>query len=201
MLYSGQWHNGDAGDFPFRRPREAEKDTRRKANSPPVLPAGCFYLEQFQFEVRSISNHTACRFAEKAQFFRSLWAGRRCAAASRFTFSKVKCSNNPQCAVRRQADLCQKGMNIRSVPGNLSVLQPAGKTAVCHFHPQRHQWQRLLIHIRYGDFRRIAGISGGEPDQVPVKELQGIIWHLCSVCRICGCSARPHSLTTKTTWG
>ncbi len=37
-----------------------------------------------------ISNHTACRFAEKARFFRSLWAGRRCAAASRFTFFKAK---------------------------------------------------------------------------------------------------------------
>ena len=37
-----------------------------------------------------ISNHTACRFAEKARFFRSLWAGRRCAAASRFSFFKVE---------------------------------------------------------------------------------------------------------------
>ena len=37
-----------------------------------------------------ISNHTACRFAEKTRFFRSLWAGRRCAAASRFTFFKVE---------------------------------------------------------------------------------------------------------------
>ena len=37
-----------------------------------------------------ISNHTACRFAEKARFFRSLWAWRRCAAASRFTFFKAK---------------------------------------------------------------------------------------------------------------
>ena len=37
-----------------------------------------------------ISNHTACRFAEKARFFRSLWAGWRCAAASRFTFFKAK---------------------------------------------------------------------------------------------------------------
>ena len=45
-------------------------------------------LEQFQFETLRISNHTACRFAEKARFFRSLWAGRRCAAASRFTFFK-----------------------------------------------------------------------------------------------------------------
>ena len=26
--------------------------------------------------------HTACRFVEKTRFFRSLWAGRRCAAAS-----------------------------------------------------------------------------------------------------------------------
>ncbi|MCI7569274.1 MAG: hypothetical protein MSH25_07930 [Desulfovibrio sp.] len=43
-------------------------------------------LEQFQFETLRVSNHTACRFAEKARFFRSLWAGRRRAAASRFTF-------------------------------------------------------------------------------------------------------------------
>ena len=46
------------------------------------------FLEQFQFETLRVSNHTACRFAEKARFFRSLWAGRRCAAASRFTFFK-----------------------------------------------------------------------------------------------------------------
>ncbi|WP_300806910.1 hypothetical protein, partial [uncultured Desulfovibrio sp.] len=43
-------------------------------------------LEQFQFETLRVSNHTACRFAEKVRFFRSLRAGRRCAAASRFTF-------------------------------------------------------------------------------------------------------------------
>ena len=44
--------------------------------------------EHFQFETLCVSNHTACRFAEKARFFRSLWAGRRCAAASHFTFFK-----------------------------------------------------------------------------------------------------------------
>ena len=47
-------------------------------------------LEHFQFEMLRISNHTACRFAEKTRFFRSLWAGRRRAAASRFTFFKVE---------------------------------------------------------------------------------------------------------------
>ena len=46
------------------------------------------FLEQFQFETLRVSNHTTCRFAEKARFFRSLRAGRRCAAASRFTFFK-----------------------------------------------------------------------------------------------------------------
>ncbi|WP_300806907.1 hypothetical protein [uncultured Desulfovibrio sp.] len=46
--------------------------------------------EYFQFETPGVSNHTACRFAEKARFFRSLWAGRRCAAASRFAFFKGK---------------------------------------------------------------------------------------------------------------
>ena len=41
-------------------------------------------LEQFQFGTLRVSNHTACRFAKKTCFFRSLLAGRRCAAASRF---------------------------------------------------------------------------------------------------------------------
>ena len=44
----------------------------------------------FQFETLCVSNHTACRFAEKTRFFRSLRAGRRCAAVSRFTFFKVE---------------------------------------------------------------------------------------------------------------
>ena len=44
----------------------------------------------FQFETLCVSNHTACRFAEKTRFFRSLWAGRRCAAASHFAFFKGK---------------------------------------------------------------------------------------------------------------
>ena len=43
-----------------------------------------------KFETLCVSNHTACRFAEKTRFFRSLWAGRRCAAVSRFTFFKVE---------------------------------------------------------------------------------------------------------------
>ncbi|HIX40386.1 MAG TPA: hypothetical protein H9857_06255, partial [Candidatus Desulfovibrio intestinigallinarum] len=49
-----------------------------------------YLLEHFQFEMFCISNHTACRFAEKTRFFRSLWAGRRCAATSRFTFLKLE---------------------------------------------------------------------------------------------------------------
>ena len=47
-------------------------------------------LGHFQFEALCVSNHTACRFAEKTRFFRSLLAGRRCAAASRFSFFKVE---------------------------------------------------------------------------------------------------------------
>ena len=42
-------------------------------------------IEHFQFETLCISNHTACRFAEK-RVFRSLRAGRRHAAASRSIF-------------------------------------------------------------------------------------------------------------------
>ena len=51
-------------------------------------------MEHFQLETCCISKHTACHFAEKARFFRSLLAGRGCAAASRFTlFLKVTHSN------------------------------------------------------------------------------------------------------------
>ncbi|WP_299393097.1 hypothetical protein, partial [uncultured Desulfovibrio sp.] len=49
-----------------------------------VYRRGPRLLEQFQFETLRVSNHTACRFAEKTRFSRSLRAGRRCAAASRF---------------------------------------------------------------------------------------------------------------------
>ena len=42
------------------------------------------FLEQFPFETLRVPNHTACRFVEKTRFFRLVWAGRRCAAASRF---------------------------------------------------------------------------------------------------------------------
>lgn len=43
------------------------------------------FLEHFQVEALYVSILTACRFAEKMLFFRSLPAGRRCAAVSRFT--------------------------------------------------------------------------------------------------------------------
>ena len=52
------------------------------------LPVKAAYLEPFQFETLCVSNHTACRFAEKTRFFRSLWAGRRNTAASHLAFFK-----------------------------------------------------------------------------------------------------------------
>ena len=52
------------------------------------VPASFILPECFQFETRCVSNHTACRFSEKTQFFRSLWAGRRCAAPRVSPFSK-----------------------------------------------------------------------------------------------------------------
>ena len=42
----------------------------------------------FQFEALRVPNHMACRFAEKTRSFRSLWAGRRCAAASHVALFK-----------------------------------------------------------------------------------------------------------------
>ena len=43
-------------------------------------------LEQFQFEMLRISNHTDCRFAKKARFFRSLRAGRLSRRLALFLF-------------------------------------------------------------------------------------------------------------------
>lgn len=47
-------------------------------------------LKFVQFEMLCASNHTACRFAEKVRFFRSLRAGQCCAVASRISFFKGK---------------------------------------------------------------------------------------------------------------
>ena len=54
------------------------------------VPRHIHPLEQFQFEMLCISNHTACRFAKKRDFsarFGQAALGRRLA---RFTFSKGK---------------------------------------------------------------------------------------------------------------
>ena len=48
-----------------------------------LLALCCIFLGYFPFEMLCVSNHTVCRFAEKKRFFRSLRAGRGCAAASR----------------------------------------------------------------------------------------------------------------------
>lgn len=82
------------GAFPLKKKRMSP-DTRETKRArfrgpsssapapPPALPQAAIQgvLERFQFETLRISNHTASRFAEKAQFFRPLWAGRRCASA------------------------------------------------------------------------------------------------------------------------
>ena len=53
----------------------------------PLLLPPCVYLFLLSRHLR-VPNHTACHFAEKTRFFRSLSAGRRCAAASHFAFFK-----------------------------------------------------------------------------------------------------------------
>ena len=59
--------------------------------------------EHIQSETLCVSHRTACRFAEKTRFFRSPWAGRRCAAASHPAFFKGKILKRPGlfcCGVR-----------------------------------------------------------------------------------------------------
>ena len=61
-------------------------------------------LEQFRFETLRVPNHTACLFAEKARFFRLVWAGRRCAAASRFAFEKKATCRKKRKSIRHGRD-------------------------------------------------------------------------------------------------
>ena len=49
---------------------------------------GC--LEHFQFETRYVSNHTACRLAEKTRFYAHFGPGGAVPPPSRFTFFKVE---------------------------------------------------------------------------------------------------------------
>ena len=69
----------------------------------------------FNLKPLRVSNHTACRFAEKTRFFRSLWAGRRCAAASRSPFSKAKRSINSNTHER-----------IRAAPSRIPLKKRVG---------------------------------------------------------------------------
>ena len=50
--------------------------------------AACHQIEQVLFETLCLPKHTAWRFVGKTRLFRSLWAGRRGVAASRFPFFK-----------------------------------------------------------------------------------------------------------------
>ena len=79
-------------------------------------------LEHFQFETLCVSNHTAWRFAEKTRFFRSLLAGRRCAAASHFAFFKVKKLYTPADGLpvpprHLAGKICSARAPLRAFPG------------------------------------------------------------------------------------
>ena len=61
-------------------------------------------LEHFEFETFCTLNHTDGRFVQNTRFSRSVFAGRRCAAASRASFSMATRSRQAlsACAVARQ---------------------------------------------------------------------------------------------------
>ena len=116
-----------------------------------------------------ISNHTACRFAEKARFFRSLLAGRRCAAASRFTFEKgetlwsilslkwveIQGEGNPLCSRERgvPAD-CTKKVN-KGI-----VKKESPMTVVLHtinLNNEKLSWGKTSYPNSQGIHRALAG--------------------------------------------
>ena len=69
-------------------------------------------LEQFQCETLRVSNHTACRFAEKTRFFRSLWAGRRCAARKR---KNISAPQKERCPAVSIIMTCRRGTAMRAL--------------------------------------------------------------------------------------
>ncbi len=79
------WEHNMRICFPFPALRSAVRSIPRTFGQPDMG-----VLEPFQFERRCVSSHTACRFAQTPRFFRSLLAGRCCAAASRFAFFNGK---------------------------------------------------------------------------------------------------------------
>ena len=70
-------------------------------------------IEHFQFETLCVANHTVWRFAEKTRFFRSLWAGRRCASCLVF------------CLFQRQNALKSTSGGLRICP---TARTESGKT-------------------------------------------------------------------------
>ena len=68
--------------------------------------------EHFEFEMLCISNHTACRFAEKARFFRSVRAGRRCTARKR---KNISAPQKERCPAVSIIMTCRRGTAIRAL--------------------------------------------------------------------------------------
>ncbi len=92
--------------------------------TPPSSPKPAL-LEHFQFEMLCISNHTACRFAKKTRFFRSLWAGRRCTASARYIFKGKTISHTCllvntcrgfHCLLKKRAEEKMGGLGGRAQP-------------------------------------------------------------------------------------
>ena len=86
--------NGDPQD----RARQAAQEPcrhRSRARTFPFPPKHATHgltgpVEHFQFETLRVPNPAGWRFAEKTRSSRLAWAGRRCAATSRFPLFKGK---------------------------------------------------------------------------------------------------------------
>ncbi|MCI7569060.1 MAG: hypothetical protein MSH25_06770, partial [Desulfovibrio sp.] len=77
-------------------------------------------IEQFQFETLRISNHTACRFAEKTRFFR-LASGRAalCCRLAFSPFSKLKRSKKIfRQTLLTSGELLRRSLFTRCVAGH-----------------------------------------------------------------------------------
>ena len=113
--------------------------------------------EHFQVETLHVSTHTACRFAEKTRFFRSLWAGRRCAAASRLAFFKDKTLHVAQIPCATAREVIRREHYSHSVVNNsylhLGVFREGAFEGVL-------QWGYALIPARAD--KVVAGTAQGQ---------------------------------------
>lgn len=141
-----------AGLHPNEMRKNASPMSERQSSTPhqslariaqpprPKCPPG-----HFPFESRCVACPAPCRFAGKTHFFRSLWAGSRCATLSRFPF--LQWQNASPSSTHSHTGLVHE--HVDSVPSHNTQNPPVLREVFC-FAPRRS----MGAGIKKGDARR-----------------------------------------------